>query len=245
MWRVEDFDVKPVEFDFSSSGQGRHVSSAIEAAGIRLVNALDLVEFDPASTQVHLCSCCGFSYCEPRNWVALRRLGDLVVWVPAFARMASGDWERQEYSPPGFMASRGAPLFLPSAWEKLRRRRNDIPEASHLPPLHSREAVQVLQWSAPRRLLGTYPVEPRLQRDGVVAVTDGDLEAEVRAVDLALERYFIRPDALNVVPVAEVRSRIEFWLDLPGIPAWSPFGRSDTGILLLLGDELALSPTVG
>src|SRR5687767_8836518 len=76
---------------FSSSGQSPHLSSAIEAAGVRLINALDLVDFDTSGTQVHVCSCCGCSSCESGNWVALRRLDTFVVWVPALARMGGGE----------------------------------------------------------------------------------------------------------------------------------------------------------
>ncbi len=242
MWLIHAISGIPVEFDFSSSGQSPHTSTAIEAAGVRLINALDLVEFDPLGTQVHVCSCCGYSHCESGNWVALRRVGAFVVWVPALALMGGGEWERQQYAPPGFLATRGAPIFPLSVWAELRRLRNDVPELSDLPPLNSREAVQLLQWTAPRRMLGTFPEQPHLDRGGVLAVTDGDVEAEVQAVNVTLTDYFSRPDPLVVVPSATVWSRIEFWLDLPGEPGWSVFGRGETGIVLLLGDELAVSP---
>lgn len=94
--------------------------------------------------------------------MALRRLDEFVVWVPALGHMEPGDWERNEYSPPGFMARFGAPYFEPRAWEQLRACLEDVPEISELPPLSSREAVRALQWSAPRRILGMYPAKPQL-----------------------------------------------------------------------------------
>jgi hypothetical protein len=241
MWRINTLEAIPVELDFSSSGGSRHASHAIHAGDVRLVNALDLVDFDPGGTQVHVCSCCGISHCEPGNWVALRRLGEFVVWVPALGHMEPGDWERNEYSPPGFMARFGAPYFVPRAWEQLRAWREDVPDISELPALSSREAVRALQWSAPRRILGKYPAKPQLHREGLVAVTNGDLETEVRAVDETLARYFDCDDALQIQPSFRVASHIEFWLDLPSVPAWRAFGRADTGVVMVV-DDVAITP---
>ena len=173
--------------------------------------------------------------------MALRRLGQFVVWVPALGLMEAGDWERNEYSPPGFMAEFGAPYFVPTAWEQLRASRENVPDISELPPLSSREAARVLQWSAPRRILGTYPAKPQLHRDGLVAVTNGDLETEVLAVDEALARYFESHGPLQILPSSRVASHIEFWLDLPGVPAWRAFGRGDTGVVMVV-DDLAVMP---
>ena len=242
MWRIDTLEAVPVELDFSSSGQGRHTSTAIHADDVPLINAIDLVEFDAGGTQVHVCACCGYSQCESGNWVALRRLGEFVVWVPALERMEAGDWEREEYSPPGFLASPGAPFFTPAAWEQLRGYRADVPDISELPPLCSREAVRTLQWSAPRRILDVYPAEPRLQREGLTAVTRGDLETEARAVDEALTWYTDQDVPLQIVPSSRVASHIEFWLDLPGAPAWRAFGRTDSGVVMFM-DDLAVSPT--
>jgi hypothetical protein len=88
MWCVDTLEVVPVELDFSSSGQGRRTARALHANGGCLINALELVEFDAVATQVHVCSSCGYSQCESGHWVALRRAGQFVVWIPAFAQLA-------------------------------------------------------------------------------------------------------------------------------------------------------------
>jgi hypothetical protein len=240
MWCIDALEVVPAEFDFSGSGQGRHNTRALYRTGVCLINALDLIEFEPAATQVHVCSSCGVGHCEPGNWVALRRLGECVVWIPAFAQMGVGEWERREYAPPAFMAKLGAPLFTPSAWKELRGLQDGVPEASELPPLNEQDAVRALQWSAPRRVLGVYPAVPQLERQGIVAVSDGEVDAEVHAVDQALIRFFDSAKPLQLVSVANVSSPIEFWLDLPESPAWNAFGRSDARILLLLDDDHVL-----
>jgi hypothetical protein len=116
-----------------------------------------------------------------------------------------------------------------------------VPDISELPALGSREAVRALQWSAPRRVLGLYPAKPQLQREGVVAVTDGDLETAVRAVDEAVARLFDNQDPLQILPSTTVVSPVEFWLDLPGVPAWRSFGRTDAGVVMVV-DDLPIAP---
>ena len=115
MWRVEDIEAIPIELDFSSSGQGRRSATAIEAAGIRLINAIELVAVEPTATQVEVCECCGYSHCSPGGWIAFRRIGDHVIWIPAWDEMAKGEWETSEYWPPSFLRSKGAPVFNATA----------------------------------------------------------------------------------------------------------------------------------
>jgi len=138
-----------------------------------------------------------------------------------------------------FIAMRGAPFFTLSAWQQLQGLQDGVPEASELPPLNGREVVRVIQWSAPHRVLDAYPAAPRLQRESIVAVTDGDIDGEVHAVDQALTRYFESARPVTITSRASMSSRIEFWLDLPGVPRWNAFARSEAGIVLLFDDEYA------
>ena len=113
MWNVEDLEAVPVELDFSSSGQGRRSATAIETTGVRLFNAIELIDVEATATQVEVCECCGFSHCSHGGWVAFRRIGDRVVWIPAWDRMETGSWEQAEYRPPSFLANKGAPANRP------------------------------------------------------------------------------------------------------------------------------------
>ena len=47
MWHVADIEARAVELDFSSSFGRRLTATAVSAAGIRLFNAIELVDVDP------------------------------------------------------------------------------------------------------------------------------------------------------------------------------------------------------
>ena len=240
MWNVEDIEAVPVELDFTSSGQGRCSATAIETSGVRLFNAIELIDVEATATQVEVCECCGFSHCSPGGWVAFRRIGDKVVWIPAWDRMERGAWEQAEYKPPSFLGSKGAPVFGSAIWERLRAFHGSLPVCEDLPWINSRETARLCQWSAPGRVLGEYPAEPRMHRDLLIAVTDGDLAPETSAVDTCLQAHFGAVQQMTLVPGnAEVKP-IEFWLDLPGTPGWTSFGHMGSSLCFLVDGSIAL-----
>jgi hypothetical protein len=242
MWSIEAIDIKAraVELDFSSSGQGRRAGTAVSAAGIRLFNAIELVDVGFSATQVEVCEYCGVPQCAPGGWVAFRRIGERVVWVPAWVEMENGKGEMSEYSPPSFLQSRGAPVSSAPAWDRLRALQSGLPDAHALPQINSREAALLCQWSAPGRVLGTFPDVPRTRRDLLIAVSDGDLGTEAECVDQCLRDHYEGKQAMELVPQHISVTPIEFWLDLPGTPSWKSFGHIDARTCFLIDGGLAL-----
>lgn len=240
MWSVEDIELVPVELDFSSSGQGRRAATAITAGGVRLINAIELVDVEPGATQVEVCECCGFSRCSPGGWVTFRRIGHSVVWLPAWDEIEKGAWEASEYRSPSFLATKGAPIFGRASWERLRALHGGLPTCDEVPSINSRETARLCQWSAPGRVLGEYPSEPRVRRDLVIAVTDGDLSAEIGAVDQSLQEHYEALDPMDLgAEKAEIRP-IEFWLDLPGTPGWKSLAHVEDQVCFVLNETTAL-----
>lgn len=240
MWNVEDLSAVTVELDFTSSGQGRRSATAIETSGVRLFNAIELIDVDATATQVEVCEGCGYSHCSSGGWVAFRRIGDKVVWIPVWDRMETGTREQAEYEPPPFLGSKGAPVFGSAIWERLRAFHGNLPACEDLPWINSRETARLCQWSAPGRLLGEYPAEPRMRRDLLIAVTDGDLAAETSAIDECLQAHFRAAQQMTIVPGNADIKPIEFWLDLPGIPGWTRFGNVGSCLCFLVDESIAI-----
>lgn len=240
MWKIDGFDKVAVELDFSASEQGRVGATAIDFGGVRLSNAIELVGVEPGPVQVEVCECCGCPDCKPGGCVALRRIGDHVVWVPAWEEMAKGAWEESWYQPPAFLSARGAPVFGPRIWEQLRALCAEFPGWNELIELDSREAARLLQWTAPGRVLGAWPAEPRLDRELVLAVTEGDLAAEIEAFESCLRELFDNPRAMEFTGKDSPPKPIEFWLELPGTPGWKALARVEGRLGLWIDETTAL-----
>jgi len=245
MWRVQRVEAVPVELDFSSSGQERIAATAVRAGGVRLFNAIEFVGFESGAMQVYTCECCGCTGCECGGWVTLRRLGECVVWIPAWDEMAEGEWEFREYEPPAFLSSRGAPVFSSISWDHLRSLEKSLPSVEALPPLDSREAVRLCQWSAPQWVLGEFPAPPHLQRKAVLAVTEGELATEVEAINSFLRELSEVRGPMEVVPSQAVVQPIELWLEHPDIPSWKRFAHVEDRLGIVVDDGPTLVPAPG
>lgn len=240
MWIVDEFKCVPVELDFSSSGQDLRSATAIESRGVRLFNAIEWVEVDSAAAQVDVCECCGLPQCSPGGWVAFRRMGDRVAWIPAWDLMGSGTSEMLHYSPPSFMQARGAPVFPATVWQRLRALHASLPQLGDLPPITSCEIARLYQWGAPAHILGLPPAQPRLRRDLLVAVTDGDLEGEASAVDECLRAHFESDRPMCLISLSMAVRPIEFWTDLPDTPSWTRFAHIDKDVCFLANTTTAI-----
>ena len=240
MWIVEQIEAIPEEFDFSSSDQGCQSVTAIAAKGVLLINAIELLEVDSSATQVTICEYCGCPRCASGDWVTFKRIGESVVWIPAWNAMEGGLWERSNYEPPYFMSSRGAPVFSTNAWEELRTFHNDLPGADTLALLDSREAARLCQWAAPGQILGEFPAEPKLIRDALIAVTDGELKTEAEEIDRCLHEHYAAPRPMEMAPSSVSIKPIELWLDLPETPGWKNFAHVNDQVCILVDGDFAL-----
>lgn len=236
MWSVTAIETRAIELDFRSSGQGVRADASLVAGSTRLVNAAGLIEYDPTSdrVQVQVCEECGFTHCAPGGWVSLRRLGDNVAFLPAFAAM-SKDARSSEYSPPRYIQDRGAPLLSASIYVDLCSHVRRLPALTDIRPLSLHEAALVLQWEAPGRILGTYPEVPAIRQEFIASVDYGDREQLIAVLARLLAESW--RDGTHAVQRSEVQPR-SFFLDLPGHPLWSPFAEDGDEWVLSLGPDV-------
>jgi len=232
MWPIEEIEVRDVQLDFTSSGGGRPRTQAIYAAGTCLVNALAFANLNEDPTQVIICESCGCVHCEPGGWVRIRRVADSIAFIPAFAEMLEGGFESTEYSPPQYLSSRGAPLFSPDAYQRMRAQAPAFPSIDNIKSIIASEAVRLIQWHAPLGILGRFPHQPKLRRDAILAVSEGELDEECERVQQFVDNNVGSSSGLSVVDASGV-APIEFYLDGPGFPAWRPVAR--------IGDELVFN----
>jgi len=209
--------------------------TALEAAEIQVVNALELVHWEDYGIQVEVCDHCGCSGCGAGNWISLRRLGDSVVWIPFWSEMLKGEWELSEYSPPYFLRKHGVPIFSAHDWSLLKELIGSIPPIHEIPCLTASEMALIIQAEAPGRVLGEFPQPPKLYKDLIVAVTEGELSDWVRSLQECLSESWSSQVPVDCQSIDSTMKQVEFWMELPGAPSWTPLVQSPNGLYLQSG----------
>ncbi len=229
MWQARSISSQRTVLDFSSSGQGPFPTARLVVDGEVLVNAIDLVDWTEAAVQIHVCDKCGTTQCEPGGWVSLRRVGPSVLLMPAFSAMADN---AQEFRPPELIAQRGPLLLSEHDCSAFRAFMSDFPRPSSVPALTGKEAAQLIQFSAPGRVLGAFPAEPTLRPACVLASEPHSLTDSVSRLNRLLAEHFVSSDA--VVPhLLGAASLTSLHLDLPGTPSWQPLTASEPPLLVI------------
>jgi hypothetical protein len=239
LWMVERVQFRTRELDFSSAGLANHRTTSVLADGTEIINALDLVEATEDPIQVIICDACGTPGCGGGNRIVVRRFADGIVLLPAFDAMAAGSWELTEYGPPYFVAKHGSAFFRGRALAALEERIPFFADPMRWPALTAREAVLILQWDAPSRVLGTYPEPPRLREDQISAVSHGAGREPYAALELAIARSLADPRP--VTPVAG--EAVIFYLDQAGFPEWAPLTFDGAEYRLALAAGMGIEPT--
>ncbi len=203
---------------------------------ICIANAVNISNFEDDRTQVVVCEMCGNVGCASDGWVHLRTVGQDVVWIPPRRLSARDELFEWQNLPPPYFASEvcGIPVFRGPVFEELRNQLPWFPDRTEIQPIRTCEALALLQGEAPLELLGRAPDISQLRRDKVLAVSDGDVDQEIRVVDTFSRDHASSETPMRPVEVNASYEPIEFHVDAPGFPAWTGFCHLSTGIGIML-----------
>lgn len=225
MWTPKEFKAKPKKMDFSSSGQGTADVTAIYADDETLANAIELMDFESDRVQFHVCDQCGFPGCTSGNWLSIRKIGELVLMLPAFREMDRGAWEASEYDPPYFTRVKGSILMDNQKYRELTGLISKLPNIETIKSASSYEIARLLQWEAPFRVLGDYP-EPITFRHELLSTTSFPDDDKVVQELLEVLRHFESDDiAPELTSIVENDEKFLFFLDAPNFVEWLPLVR--------------------
>jgi len=238
VWQIDKIETRPrvLEVYGCADDVVPYRTFSLHAQGIELSNAISIFSTESTKVRVVLCHC-GCFECGTGDWVCLRSLGDHVIWIPDFESL---EFDQDSLSgvpddtPPDYLRERGMPFITADAWNLLRRCEERILPVQQLPPLSWSEAIRIVQAEDPEHVLGESGRKPELAVDKLIAVTDGDLKSEIQALS-----EFIDSASASSMPVAPselARRPVEFHLDGPGFPSWSPFSRTSAGWAVELPD---------
>jgi len=211
-------------------------SSAIHAGadelwcgGVRLTDAVQLCDFQGELVHLEHCACCGGDDVSG-GWVALRRAGERVFFMPAFSAMAGepADSSLEEYAAPAYVRSRGIPVFFDG---DLRRIVPEMPPVDRIRPLTRRDAALALELER-EPLLGRFPGPPQVERGWMIAASEPSLGETLRQLD-ALLAVWVEDDR-SCVELAAAPDEQAVWIYAEadrGID-WRPLAHHDGRLAL-------------
>lgn len=216
--------------------QVKRRSSAVHAGAdelwcgaVRLTDAVQLWAFDGELLHLEHCDHCGGDDVSG-DWVALRRAGDRVLWMPAFDAMAAEprDWSLEEYAPPDYVRARGIPLFIDG---DLRPLVPELPPLERVRELTRRDVALALQFES-EPLLGRFPAPPRVEHGWMVAASEPSLDETVRELDALLAAW--ADDDRSAVQLAHAPEEQAVWIYAEGERGidWRPLARHEGRLAL-------------
>lgn len=240
LWTVERVEFRRRELDFTSSEQGKRMTTSVLADGTEIINSLDLFDDEGDPIQTIVCEQCGFSGCERGNRVSVRRLDGGILFMPAFEAMAEGGLDAAEYGPPYFVSKRGSAFLRGAALAALASRVPFFADPQRWPSMTMRESALLLQWDAPTRVLGEFPDKPRLREELLAAASHGTGREAYDALGMAIEAA-----SGDSRPVSLVSGEpVFFYLDQAGFPDWTPLAFDGTKYRLALAAGIGVEPVV-
>ena len=141
MWQIKNLEIKPATLDFTSSEQGTREVHQLFSDNIKLINALELIDWTPEHTQFLVCEECGITHCKRGNWVSMRRSDSLVLILPAAEYIWGDEEDKREYSPPEYLKEQGIAYMDFPTYERLRSMHPLFPAIDQIQPLTDREAT--------------------------------------------------------------------------------------------------------
>ena len=223
--------------DLGESEDRAVAAQRVLADGELVTNAADLVDWARQPVQVLVCAHCGTSGCTGRNYVAIRRQGADYLLLPAFAAMAAGDWERDEFGPPDLLRG-GACLLAPDLVARYLPELGALSALEGLEPLSAREAGLLIQWTAPHQALGQLPAAPELDPQLTFVVAAGDPEQVLAELLSLLRALLAGGDAPLWLRAREEGDEVvSCFIDAERWTEWEPLVQTPQGLRLLLGTE--------
>ena len=242
MWQIKNTELKPSTLDFGSSGQGTCPVWQLFSEGIELINALELVDWDPEQTQFLICEECGYTFCKSRDWVSVRKSESLVLILPASSYVWGEREDKDEYSPPSYLRSHGIPYLEFSTYENLRSEHSSFPSIDQIQQLNLREATLLFQWNAPDGVLGEPPAI-RVRGDIVVGSSEGDYSEHLRRMENLLETHYRTESAAQLRSLRESERVISLYLDSVEFREWNALVFDGPEYRLLVASKYVIDPT--
>jgi hypothetical protein len=242
MWRIDNPKFEPTTLDFTSSGQSHFQATRLVSDGVELMNAIELMDWDDDKIQVSICGHCGTVGCSSGGWIVFRSAGDFLLLMPAFDAMSDDNWSKTEFSPPYFVQDKGTAYFDRRTYESLREQFSSFPPLEKIQPLQMREAMWLVQSSAPLQILGepaTLDIDRR-KFDFVIAAMEGDPKEHLRQAESLLRENFENKSVARLRPFLPDEESVWLFLDAAEFIDWQAMVSSHEKYKFVLDNEFVV-----
>jgi hypothetical protein len=239
MWTASNFSTYQRQFDFSSSEQGKPTYTTLKADDEVLINMIELFDSDDNSTfQFHICEHCGFTQCQPGNWLSIRRSGNYILFIPAFDEILQ-EPELNEYAPPSFFNTKGTFVLTTNQFEELKEKVPAFKKLDVLKQLTGFEASSLYKWDTPHRMFGQFPNFKSLRTDHILHTTEFD-EQKVFSIILDKLKNLEAANKAELIAIENTETAISIFLDSSPTTEWKALCTTANNIELLIGDKYKL-----
>lgn len=183
-------------------------------------NGVELLRIYDGSVQFIVCSHCGGTDCMAGNYLSIRRCGNFVVLIPSFLEMEEGDWEATHYWPPYKVEKNGAIYLTKEQYSELKAFIPKLKAYRDLDFITRHEVALLVQWEAPYKALGEYPLEIELNQDLYLTTESPLEEGIIKELYMVINDFLASKAIANCIESSEVNSAI--FLDTIDFLQWNP-----------------------
>lgn len=243
MWYAQKLELFKNQFNFTSSGQGIIYRTSLSIDDITVINQIEELEHSLNKEnifQFHVCEECGITHCKPGNWAAVRKSGNFILFIPAFAWIFKSEGDAGEYFPPYYLIKNGAIVFTPGKFEELTNLTPYFTAFQQFRHLTNIEALNLFKFEAPHNLFGALPEFTDLCPEKLIAASEGELSSMIDILMKKLKNIEVEKNDIYIEPVSKFDTMISFYLDNKDATEWKALYRDETGYSLLIGETFKL-----
>jgi hypothetical protein len=236
MWTSTNFKTYEKQFDFTSSGQGKPMYTALkidDTEFLNLIEALDGEIEDDQVFQTIICDHCGTYQCSTGNWVAIRQFEKFIFFIPAFEKIKE-ESDRGEFDPPYSLTTKGAFWLTNDDFDNFKILVPELGKRRTINLMSHFELISLLKWEAPQKIFGDFPNFQPIKKNQILAVSELDNESVIEILNQKIAKLEASKDFV-LKTLSEKDKVISVFLDDSTTTEWKALCKSEEDYELLLG----------
>ncbi len=236
MWTSTNFRTYKNQFDFTSSEQGMPIYTSLTIDGIDFINIIERLNGEIDEDQIFqtiLCSSCGIYHCEPGNWVALRQISDIILFIPPYEKLLDSE-NQNEYAPPYWIRQKGSFWLTKADFEKFKKLVPELDKLKSINRITKFELLTLYKSETSHKMFGDFPDFKSLRKNHVLAFSELENETVFEIIDSKLKEIEDSTE-FEITPLKENEKVISVFLDDSSKTEWKALCKTENNYELLLG----------